>query len=805
MKRIITFVFLYYCIIISYAKGSDSVIFYKAIKINSKIEIDGIIDEVWENIPSIKNFVQRTPFYGKKPLYDTEVKITYDNIAIYVLAFMYDNNPDSIRLQFGERDDKILDADYFYISFDPYNKQNDAYVFGVTASNVQVDWKYSDNSYNGVWQSKTAITYNGWIAEFMIPFSEIKFPANNTTWRFQCQRIIRRNRETSQLALEPLYENNVLKHWAYLTDINNIIPQLTLKFKPYTALGLMYQNNNTDYYFKGGIDITYSLSESYNLSMMLLPDFSQVQSDDKYKNLSAFETVYEEQRPFFKEANEYFNKDNVFYSRRVGKTPSLYYKVESYIDSSATIKKNPSQQQIINAFKIYGRNTNGLALAILNATTSNTYCVYTHNNSTEKILTEPWANYNVFVIDKAFKGGSNFYIINSNFLRNFEYRNSNVISGGINFLTNNNKWLINSNVSNTLLYFPDSKKIQEKPGFSHSFNVSKVSGKVTFGTGYSVMNKYYNANDIGLTLYNNYFNYDSYIGFRQNEPSTNLLSYYLGLSFNNNYYLSTKKLSSSFLSFNYSGNTKNYFSFWGHISTNFFKTRDYYEPRVPGYFFVSGKNISFYNGTSTDYRKPFAIDFSTSLSYSFLYKTNSYFIEISPLIRLSNRLRLRYETNFSYDFNDIGYVFNTDSSVFFGRRDIKTIENTISILYNFSAKTYLKIRTRHNWSIGKYDKIFLLTHTGNLLSQINNFNFIPSDFNFNFNALNADLTLYYEYLPGNFFMFIYKFEIFSDEINDKINGYLDNIQYLSELPFSHTILIKFLWYINSDKFIKKLI
>jgi hypothetical protein len=118
-------------------------------------KIDGLPDDtIWQSVTPISDFRQFLPVYEAAPSFQTEVKITYDDYAIYILAEMFDPNPDSILRQLGLRDDDHLNADMFSIEFDTYNNQLDAYSFLVTASGVQMDWRESDETYDAVWDSE---------------------------------------------------------------------------------------------------------------------------------------------------------------------------------------------------------------------------------------------------------------------------------------------------------------------------------------------------------------------------------------------------------------------------------------------------------------------------------------------------------------------------------------------------------------------------------------------------------------------------------------------------------------------------
>src|SRR4030095_2457091 len=152
----------------------------------------------------------------------------------------------------------------------------------------------------------------------------------------------------------------------------------------------------------GGMDVKYGISQAMTLDMTLIPDFGQVQSDNQILNLTPFEVKFNENRSFFTEGTELFNKGNFFYSRRVGGTPIHYNDVYSSMDSTQHIVKNPTETRIANATKISGRLQSGLGIGFFNAITSPTYAtVEDEAKNQEKIQTSPLTNYNIAVLNQS--------------------------------------------------------------------------------------------------------------------------------------------------------------------------------------------------------------------------------------------------------------------------------------------------------------------------------------------------------------------------------------------------------------------
>lgn len=801
----LTFLFLQQTII---SQTNDS-IYFKAYRSTIAPIIDGHKEAIWNNYPIIKDFKQKKPYYNTPPLFDTDVQILYDNAAIYILAFCHDLKPDSILKQLGSRDNQNLNADYFIIAFDTYNKQQDAFIFGLSASGVQIDSRGGDNSYNVVWQSETAITDSGWIAELKIPYSAIRFPnVSKQEWRFQCIRSIRRIREESRLVVEPLETNNELFYWPKLEGIENIEAPLRLSLTPYLSTGLQTESEQDtkkqiSKLFSGGLDLKYGINESYTLDLTLLPDFSQVQSDNKYKNLTAYETVYSEQRPFFKESVELFNKGDIFYSRRIGRLPSSFYAVA--LDSHQIITKNPQQTQLINAFKISGRNSKGFAIGVLNAITANTYALVkdTLTGIEKNILTEPFANYNVFVVDQAFNHGNNLYLTNTSFLRNKNNYSSNVTAMGFTLINKSKTYQLSVNSAMSHFYFMQNNTLElPKNGYKSSFNVDKINGNFKFGLSTSYMDKKFNANNVGLTLFNNYFNHKAYINYNQYQPTKLFFNYGLNLYYVQNYHLSTMNISTSGIEFNLSATTHRYLSIWGGVYADTYNGFDYYEPRKEGYFFRTGYYNKMNFGISTDYRKTFAIDVFTIVNHNKTFNASYYYVEVSPLARISNHLSFRYTIESSYSKNNIGFasIDNFSGVPLMGKRNITSITNLLSANYLFKNDLSISIKFRYYWSQGEYRTIYTLTNEGTLIENINTNN--TSSYNFNFNSLNADIVFSWQFAPGSNLMIIWKNEIFKD--SPYLNAsYFDNLKNLGEYPQNNTILLKMLYYLDYEYLFKK--
>jgi len=304
----------------------------EAYRLMLPITVDGVLDEpIYQQVPPAKDFVQLQPYNGKPSFQPTETWLFYDQTAIYVGAMLYDSSPDSIFNYLTERDDTGT-SDYFGVYIDPYNQGQLAYGFFVTPAGVQIDIKAIKNSdgdnessdWNAVWDSKTRITDKGWIVEMRIPYSALRFSNKaGDAWGLNFFRNIRRYNSNNSWNFIDRNGSGFIYQEGALTGIKDIKPPVRLSLSPYLSTYFNTGKNDDPFLYKGGLDLKYGLNESFTLDMMLIPDFGQVQSDDRQLNLTPYELYYNEKRQFFTEGMELFNRAWIFYSRRITMYRSL--------------------------------------------------------------------------------------------------------------------------------------------------------------------------------------------------------------------------------------------------------------------------------------------------------------------------------------------------------------------------------------------------------------------------------------------------------------------------------------------------
>ncbi|MCY7410870.1 MAG: carbohydrate binding family 9 domain-containing protein, partial [Chitinophagales bacterium] len=423
MKIPTAFIFLFF-LFSSLANAQKPIL--PATRITIAPKIDGKLDDAaWKDLPVVNTPITYSPEYGKPASQKTEVRLGYDDVAIYVGVYMYDSLPRQIKKQLGSRDDVGALADVFTIGLGPYNDGLNGYRLSVSAAGVQSDEKGSpsnqhDASWDAVWQSAVSINNDGWVCEMKIPYSAIRFPSQEIQdWGLQFGRSIATNGELDLWSPVDPKIPGIITQWGTLVGLTNIEPPLRLSFSPYLTAGIQSTpissdpvDYQTDKILSGGMDVKWGINESFTLDATLIPDFGQVQSDNLVLNISPFETKFNEKRPFFTEGTELFNQDfsngggsQLFYSRRIGGTPIHYYDVYDQLGENETLIKNPSDTKLYNATKFSGRTDDGLGIGVLNAVSRPAYAEIKNDETgaVRTVETNPVTNYNVFVLDQTLK------------------------------------------------------------------------------------------------------------------------------------------------------------------------------------------------------------------------------------------------------------------------------------------------------------------------------------------------------------------------------------------------------------------
>jgi len=771
----------------------------EAYPLETPLKIDGVLDEdAYKHAQPARDFVQLQPYNGKPSFQSSDVYIFYDQTSVYVGAMLYDSSPDSIFDYLTARDD-IGMSDYFGIYFDPYNEGQLAFGFFITPAGVQTDIKAvkstSDNedaSWDAVWESKTRITKNGWVVEMRIPYSALRFPEKDVqSWGLNMFRNIRRYNSNNSWNFIDRTISGFIHQEGELTNIKNIKPPVRLAFYPYAATYMEFKDgsSNPNFVYKCGMDVKYGINESFTLDMMLIPDFGQIQSDDKQLNLSPYELYYSEKRQFFTEGMELFQRAGIFYSRRIGASPKF-----NLIGDNEVYDFRPSETQLVNATKISGRTKNDWGIGFMNAMSLPSYSTVldTITNKKRDIIEQPFTNYNISVIDKSLKNNGYFSIINSNVKMINNPFIANVTATEFQLRNKNKSFAFKGKGAYSYRKY-DSKD----EGYLGNLTTEKNSGKLRFGVTQYLCSDKYNPNDLGYLKRNNEIYSELYGTFQIVEPFwivrewTSYSSYYYRRMYNPNvyaggeFYLETDIL----LKNNYE-----LYANWGGETNK----HNYYEARVDGRYLK--ETYYFYKNfyVCTDTRKNFNgyVDIG-----GFKHPDtdrSGIWMNAGINLRAGHKLQISAYCNFENMYNNYGYVDNSDDSVYIASRDVDYIENIIQATLAVNNKTNFSVRLRHYWSGALNHSYHTLLPNGDLSS----YNIDIGNYDENYNTFNIDWGFKWNFAPGSELSLAWKNSI-TDSRELYTANYWKNLDIVWNTKQTNTFSLRILYFIDYNKLRKK--
>jgi hypothetical protein len=399
-----------------------------AVQRSVTIRLDGHLDEsAWQAAQPATNFRQQRPFEGQPASQQTEIRILFDDEAIYLGARMFDSmGAAGIRTQLARRD-QYVNSDWIEFVFDTYHDHIGRTIFAVNPSGVKRDAgvgaSYADEAWDAVWDVATAIDSLGWSAEFRIPFSQLRFSRDREqSWGMQVWRTASRLNESSMWSYWGLTENGGPPRFGHVDGIRIGHGQRRLEVVPYVvaqAERLQEGDPNDPFYdsrntlARAGGDIKYLLTNNLTLQATINPDFGQVEVDPAVVNLSAFETFFPEKRPFFVEGGGVFGFGNfscyfcsnvsslgMFYSRRIGRRP------QGDLPAGTEYADVPDATEIIGAAKLTGRTKSGWTIGALEALTSREVAPIQTGGVRGEQEVEPLTNYFVGRLRKDLNNGN---------------------------------------------------------------------------------------------------------------------------------------------------------------------------------------------------------------------------------------------------------------------------------------------------------------------------------------------------------------------------------------------------------------
>jgi hypothetical protein len=747
-------------------KDSTATRIYTTIRLTTKKPvIDGKLDdECWKTGEWAGDFTQWIPNEGAKPSFPTELKILYDDKNMYVAIRAYDKEPDKIQRYAGVRDELV--GDMMGITFDSYHDHRTGFEFDLTSYGQQIDlvlfnpnnW---DLSWNAVWEGKVGFEDSAWVAEMEIPLSQLRYSSEDEqVWGLHCWRWIGRLQEESDWEKQTLTSAGIIYNFGDLSGIKGLKKSNRLEIMPYSLgkLSTYARETGNPFTHSGktwsgnlGLDAKIGLSSNFTMDLTVNPDFGQVESDPSVMNLTAFETFYEEKRPFFLEGRTIFNYDfddlNLFYSRRIGHSPAY-----SVSPSDNQYVKYPDQTTILDAIKLSGKSANGLSVGLIQSLVS---AEYAHLDDGEghkdKIAVEPLTNYAIARIQKDYNQGTTMFggmLTSANrFIRdeNLDFLGRNAYTGGLDLLHQwkNKKYfidarLVGSYVEGTTLAIKNlqesSARYYQRPGadylkydtsstqlggYGGKFKIGKGSGLWRYSTGIRWLSPGLELNDLGYMQSSDDISQENNLSYFVNQPVSIFRTYSITLEQFNSWNFNGSYLGSgSHLSFTASFTNK-----WG-FSTNLIGNTRQLDTRIlrggPD-MFLPGSFMTF-GGLNTDRSKRISLEFNYEYQHSGEKSADSYVLAPGITARPINTLTIGLTARYADNYNQLQYITTeelpTGDRYILGTIDQQTLGLTFRVDYNITPEFSIQYYGSPFISKGSYSEFKRIVDPGN--QQYNN-------------------------------------------------------------------------------------
>ncbi len=545
---------------------------YNILQLEGQITLDGVLDEnIWSIGQPITELTQKDPQPGSLSREKIQIRVAIDSEFIYVGAYLFDSSPDSIASQIIKRDGWGY-SDWFAIGLDSYYDKRTCFSFHVNPSGSIRDMLYfndtdRDDSWDAVWEAKSSIMDNGWSTEIKIPLSQLRYNPSNEeqVWGLNFYRRIARYGEESFWAPIVMESKGFVSEFGILKGF--ILPKQKkrLELLPYAASSNKLEPgieldpywNKHNLSWNTGVDFKIGVGSNFTLTGTVNPDFGQVEADPADLNLSAFETFFEERRPFFLEGTDIFqfgktrtfrsNSPSIFYTRRIGRNPRGSIK-----DSDTQFEDYPSQTNILSALKLSGKTPKGFSFGIMDAITAKEEAVYIDSTNVEKSQAiEPFSNSLVLRLKQDLRQGKmNFggflthrnQHLSTNYLDSLFISNAYVMGTDFECALPKPSWILSGYMAKSYVSGKNSviTNIQSSPahyfqrpddgiaidstktdltGTSSEISLTKISGKNIKGSlTFNQISPGYNVNELGYMRSANKKKMNSYIEYEDFEP-----------------------------------------------------------------------------------------------------------------------------------------------------------------------------------------------------------------------------------------------------------------------------------------------
>ena len=557
--------------------GSETTPTVRGSPATASIQIDGRLDEPdWERAEPASSFRQIDPDEGKPASERTEVRVLFDGEALYIGAVMFDSDPSAIVSRLARRDNATTDSDWFEVFLDSYHDHLTAFEFGITPAGSILDASIGadgngDLSWDPVWESQARIDSRGWVVEIRIPLSQLRYSEQaDAVWGVQFTRKILRKQETDLFAFTPKSENEGTNRYGHLIGLGHVRAPKRLEFLPHALVRGEYTNvdpgspfrDGHDYFGDMGLEMKYGVTSALTLDASVRPDFGQAEVDPAEINLSAFETKFDEKRPFFIEGADQFrfgrfrysggsDFPQLFFSRRIGRAPARALSSSRY-----QFAEVPNETTILGAAKVTGKMSGRFqqwSVGVLDAVTPGEQAPYLDAlDLRQSANVEPLSNYFAARLGRELREGDTAVgALVTAVNRNLDdpalaslLRSSALVAGvDLNHSWNHRSWAfdgalvastiqgstaaITSAQRSSARYFqrPDvsyvhlDKSRTGLGGHAAQFGLTRLAGRHWRGSvGYQQVSPGFESNDLGFQRYADFRTLAATVDYRENQP-----------------------------------------------------------------------------------------------------------------------------------------------------------------------------------------------------------------------------------------------------------------------------------------------
>ncbi len=791
--------------------------------------IDGLLnDPAWNIVAWESDFIESRPDENTAPDHQTKFKIIYDQKFLYVGIRAFDSEPEKIEMRLSRRDG--FKGDWVGLFIDSYHDKRSAFGFITTAAGVKADLFSSENganedeNWNPIWYTKSNADAEGYTVEMKIPLSQLKFgKSGDQVWGLQVMRHYFRKEERSFWQRIKQDTPGFVSEFGLLKGLINLEPQKQLEIQPYTVAKLKTYEAEIDNPFRDGsdsdinvgLDAKIGVTNDLTLDLTVNPDFGQVEADPSAIALDGFQIFFREQRPFFvenknifdyqlsnSEAGNTFGSDNLFYSRRIGRSPQGYPNTEdgAFVDQ-------PENTPILGAAKFSGKTKDGWSIGVLESVTAKKYATIATNNQRRRELVEPLTNYFVSRVQKDLNDSNTFiggiftatsrdqltpelnFLHHSAFTGGFDlkhqwherdwYVGGNIVFSRVNgskeAITNTQQSITHLFQREGASYLSVDENRTSLTGTGGNLQLGKIgNGHWKFETGATWRSPELELNDVGFQRQADDIRHYTWVGYQTLKPNNTFRR--VGINYNH------------WAVWDFGGNNNSIrlnANSWQNWDNNWFTNLGFnYEPLKYSNFALRGgprlrmaPEIGFFNGYNTDRRK--------KVRFSAFHRGNkgsddsysSYSVDFGVTYQPINALSVTVNPAYSINKNKLQYidniVTNDDTTYLNGTLDQRTLSLSLRLNYTINPNLTIQYWGQPFISRGRYtdfkevinpvaanfnDRILSYSEAqisfadeayaiDKNLNGVADFSFNNPDFSFV--QFRSNLVVRWEYIPGS--------------------------------------------------------